>query len=464
MLDAKNDTERMNRLALLFDSKTLESTLNANIATLRKLVRNNGGWAWFGMSDEASMWATQNVLLLFGELHRLGFMPERKELSSMTANALSWFDKKNGEAFAKSPKGDYTLYVYLRDLYRNVKGMSAPRRNIVNATVQRILEKWKTAGVFEKGIYARILFDNSYPSVAKTILESLRQYSEYTPEKGMWWPSLDDMTLWSMGKVGTTAMLLSTFATVDPDCQDIDRIRQWLILQKQATDWGTSVSASSAIAAILSTSTKWIEPADAKTASQISIDGHIVKPDRYELMTGYFRTPLSLSPEKAGKLKVKHTGGTPSWGAVFCLYTDSMTSVKAHSCQDLSIGKSIAAGGNHNDGTLLKVGDRISVTLTVKADRDMDYVTIVDERPGCYEPVEQLPAPIYAEGIRFYRENRDSSTRFFITHLPKGTYVLTYDMWVNNAGSFASGVATIQSLYSPSLSAHTAGTTITVTQ
>ena len=227
---------------------------------------------------------------------------------------------------------------------------------------------------------------------------------------------------------------------------------------------GTSVSASSAIAAILSTSTKWIEPADAKTASQISIDGHIVKPDRYELMTGYFRTPLSLSPGKAGKLKVKHTGGTPSWGAVFCLYTDSMTSVKAHSCQDLSIGKSIAAGGNHNDGTLLKVGDRISVTLTVKADRDMDYVTIVDERPGCYEPVEQLPAPIYAEGIRFYRENRDSSTRFFITHLPKGTYVLTYDMWVNNAGSFASGVATIQSLYSPSLSAHTAGTTITVTQ
>ncbi|WP_305150357.1 alpha-2-macroglobulin family protein [uncultured Duncaniella sp.] len=464
MLDAKNDTERMNRLALLFDSKTLESTLNANIATLRKLVRNNGGWAWFGMSDEASMWATQNVLLLFGELHRLGFMPERKELSSMTANALSWFDKKNGEAFAKSPKGDYTLYVYLRDLYRNVKGMSAPRRNIVNATVQRILEKWKTAGVFEKGIYARILFDNSYPSVAKTILESLRQYSEYTPEKGMWWPSLDDMTLWSMGKVGTTAMLLSTFATVDPDCQDIDRIRQWLILQKQATDWGTSVSASSAIAVILSTSTKWIEPADAKTASQISIDGHIVKPDRYELMTGYFRTPLSLSPEKAGELKVKHTGDTPSWGAVFCLYTDSMTSVKAHSCQDLSIGKSIAAGGNHNDGTLLKVGDRISVTLTVKADRDMDYVTIVDERPGCYEPVEQLPAPIYAEGIRFYRENRDSSTRFFITHLPKGTYVLTYDMWVNNAGSFASGVATIQSLYSPSLSAHTAGTTITVTQ
>lgn len=463
MLDAQNDTERMNRLALLFDSKTLDATLDANIATLRKLVRNNGGWAWFSMSDEASMWATQNVLLLFGELYRLGFMPERKELSSMTVNAIQWLDRTTGEAFAKSPKSDYTLYVHLRDLYRNVKGIPAANRAIVNATVQQILKKWKSAGVPEKGIYARILFMNSYPRVAKTILESLREYSEYTPEKGMWWPSLDDMTLWSMGKVGTTAMLLTTFATVDPGCQDIDRIRQWLILQKQAMDWGTSVSASSAIAAILSTSTKWVEPADSKNASRISIDGHTIKPDRYELMTGYFRSPVRLSSGKETQLKVNHATTSPSWGAVYCLYTDSMTSVKAHSCQDLSISKAIAAGGKYDNPTL-KVGDRVSVILTVKADCDMNYVTIVDERPGCYEPVEQLPAPIFAEGIRFYRENRDSSTRFFITHLPKGTYVLTYDMWVNNGGTFASGVATIQSLYAPSLSAHTAGTTITVTQ
>ena len=87
----------------------------------------------------------------------------------------------------------------------------------------------------------------------------------------------------------------------------------------------------------------------------------------------------------------------------------------------------------------------------------MDYVAVVDDRPACYEPVEQLPKPIVSEGIYFYRENRDSSTRFFITHLPKGTYLLTYDMWVNNAGSFTSGIATVQSQYAPQLSAHSAG-------
>lgn len=475
MLDAKSDTERMNRLALLFDSKTIDSTIKANTATLRKLVRGNGGWAWFGMSDDASMWATQNVLLLFGELYRFGYMPESKELRTMTANALKWVDKETAATFAEHPKGDYTLYVYLRDRFKDVKGMPSARQNIVNATVQRILRDWKSAQVFDKGIYAQILFRNSYPSVARTILSSLREYSEYNPTKGMWWPSLDDMTVWSMGKVGTTAMLLSAFADIEPGCQDIDRIRQWLILQKQAMNWGTSVTTSSAVAAILSTSAKWIAPADSKNASRISVNGKRVEPEKAELMTGYFRTPLSLPTGKPGELKVERTTDNPSWGAVFYLYTDSMTSVKAHSCPDLSITKGIAANGSYlptgnsdssdnSDLSTLRVGDRVTVTLTIHADRDMDYVTIVDERPACYEPVEQLPTPIYAEGIRFYRENRDSSTRLFITHLPKGTYVLTYDMWVNNAGTFASGVATIQSQYAPSITAHTSGRTIKVTE
>lgn len=110
----------------------------------------------------------------------------------------------------------------------------------------------------------------------------------------------------------------------------------------------------------------------------------------------------------------------------------------------------------------LKLGQKLSVTLTLHVDRDMDYVTIIDERPACYEPVEQLPKPIFAEGIYFYRENRDSSTRLFIEHLPKGVYVLNYDVWINNAGTYASGIATVQSQYAPQFTAHTSGERINV--
>ena len=78
-------------------------------------------------------------------------------------------------------------------------------------------------------------------------------------------------------------------------------------------------------------------------------------------------------------------------------------------------------------------------------------------RAACFEPVEQLPRPIYSEGICFYRENRDSATNIYVTHMPKGTYLLEYEMFVNNAGTFSSGVATLQCQQAPQLTAHSAG-------
>ena len=44
------------------------------------------------------------------------------------------------------------------------------------------------------------------------------------------------MTIWSMGKTGTTALILDAYAAIDPSCKEIDLIRQWLILQKEAKD------------------------------------------------------------------------------------------------------------------------------------------------------------------------------------------------------------------------------------
>lgn len=464
MTDAKNETERMTRLSLLFDEKTVKNAISANIATLRKLQRKGGGWAWYSSCDEASEWATENLLLLFGRLHELGFMPESSQLNSMVASALRWIDSETRKDFNKYPDGDYTDYVYMRGFYKNVKGAPAADSKIVNKTVQSVLADWKTASVFSKAVYARILAWNSYSSVAHEILASLREYSETSPEKGMWWPSLDNMTLWSMSKIGTTALILDTYAAIEPSSPDIDRIRQWLILQKETQNWGTSVTTSSAVASILATSRKWIEPAG---KARVTVGGKAVEPSEIERLTGSFRTPVTLKAGKPSELKVTRGGSaSPAWGAMYYLYTDSLTSVKAASCPDLSVSKTLVvnSGAEHTPALADKfsVGQRVSVTLTIKADRDMDYVTVVDDRPACFEPVEQLPAPIFAEGIRFYRENRDTSTRLFITHLPKGTYVISYDMWVNNAGHFASGIATVQSQYAPQLTAHTAGSQLTV--
>ena len=469
MLDARNDTERMARLALLFDKNTVDRTLDANISLLKKLAHKNGGWSWCEQYREPSMWATREVLWMMGRLVALGFMPDDGGLRKMIAAALDWDTSETLRDYRKYPDGDYTRYMHLHDMFARM-GVGEPDVRIANATTQRILSTWRRESLAGKAVAAQVLYKNNYKSVARELLASIRQFGEKSPEKGMWFPSLDDNAWYgSMGKLGITSLVLETFAMIEPGCVDIDDLRQWLILQKGSQDWGSSAAASEVVAAILSTSGKWITPAE---GSKVRVGGLEMTPDRVERMTGEYKISLNASESSGKRLSVKKSGDTPSWGAVFCQYVDNMTSVKAQGCPELNITKELLVNTDPGEGTLgrqavvktdsLAVGDRVTVRLVLKVDKDMDYVAIIDDRPACFEPVEQLPSPMYSEGICFYRENRDASTRIFIDHLPKGTYILTYDMWVNNAGVFTSGIATAQSEYAPQYSAHSAGNRVCV--
>lgn len=448
MLDARNDTERMTRLSLLFDKKTIDKTLNDNIALLEKLSCKGGGWSWCTAYPEASQWATRSVLAHLGRLVQLGFLPDNGKLKSMLTAALKWDTAETLKDFRKYPDSDYTSYVYLHDMFAR-GGYGAADSRIVNSVTQYILSHWRDESLARKAVDAQVLYRHDYRSMAGEILASIRQYGESTTEWGMSFPSLDDSWYGTMDKVGITALILETFHMVEPGCAEVDLLRQWLILQKGAQNWGSSSTASDVVAAILVTSDRWISAAE---GAELKIGGKRLEPEKYERLTGEFEVTLPAKDVSKKELTVKKSADTPAWGAVYCQYVDNMTAVKAVSCPELSVEKSMPDS--------MSVGERVTVRLTLKVHADMDYVAIIDDRPACLEPVEQLPTPIYAEGLCFYRENRDSSTRIFIDRLPKGTYVLSYDMWVNNAGTYTSGIATVQSEYAPRYSAHSAGKTV----
>ena len=102
------------------------------------------------------------------------------------------------------------------------------------------------------------------------------------------------------------------------------------------------------------------------------------------------------------------------------------------------------------------------VLLTLHVSRDMEYVTVVDKRAASLEPLDQTPGYVTSGGARFYRENRDASTRMFISYLPKGTYQLSYDCTAGLSGIFSAGLATVQSALAPALTAHSAGAVLEV--
>ena len=106
---------------------------------------------------------------------------------------------------------------------------------------------------------------------------------------------------------------------------------------------------------------------------------------------------------------------------------------------------------------VFKVGDKVKVRVIIKTNKDMDFVTMTDERAACFEPVDQLSGYRSEDNTWFYQETKDTQTNVFITSLNKGTHIIGYDVWVTNPGEFTSGIATIQCQYAPQLSAHSAG-------
>ena len=73
---------------------------------------------------------------------------------------------------------------------------------------------------------------------------------------------------------------------------------------------------------------------------------------------------------------------------------------------------------------------------------------------------EQLARTVWSSGTLFYRENNDDCTRLFVHYMPRGSYHFQYTMTVTTAGTFASGLATIQSQLAPAVTAHSAASTI----
>ncbi|MDE7407764.1 MAG: hypothetical protein K2M76_05025, partial [Muribaculaceae bacterium] len=252
---AKADTKRMAQLALLFDSDEISACYDKNIELLSKLEKAGGGWSWTERSERASEWITCRVLGTLGRLQQLGYMPDNAKLGSMVKRAIQYMDNTIGEQYAKYPKGDYTDYTYMRSYFPTIKATGNARKAI-DSTVERAGKDWKNQNVAGKAITALLLHRHGKTREAIKVMESLRQYSTSSAERGMWWPSLDSYTGWAVGKVGATSIILDAYATILTGNAAIDKIRQWLILQKEAENWGTSIHTTDPIASILNTGSR----------------------------------------------------------------------------------------------------------------------------------------------------------------------------------------------------------------
>ena len=76
--------------------------------------------------------------------------------------------------------------------------------------------------------------------------------------------------------------------------------------------------------------------------------------------------------------------------------------------------------------------------------------------------MERLSGYQWQDGLGYYEETKDASTNFFFDHLSKGTYVFEYPLRVQLSGDFSNGITSIQCMYAPEFTSHSAGVRVRV--
>jgi len=489
VMAAKDETEQRRQLALLFDLNQQKNQQRRFWDKLIALQQPSGGFAWFkGMPE--SRYVTQYILL---NEARLNAMVKQQSQSGATTQAgysqdiviglpdpailkaLAYADKAIAEDYEalKKQRGvkleAYHIgniqwqYLHLRSCYPQVAIPQASEEAVAYYTKQAELY-WRSATLYGKAATALIAARRGNTTLATDILTGLKEQALTSEELGMYWAHNKPGFFWYERPIGVQTMMLEAFAEVAPVTDDLDAMKTWLLRQKQTQRWDTKLSTVDAINALLTQGSDWF---GSDNTVSLKLGNVEVPTDKAAVGTGYVQHTYEADAIKPsmGKVTVGLKGKAGmGWGALYWQYFQDIDQVTAAGT-NLSVSKQLfleqtTPNGKVMvplDGKNLKPGDKVITRLFVTVDRDMDFVVLKDQRAACFEPVEQRSGYVWREGVGYYQTAKDASTQFFFNHLPKGRYAFEYAVFVNNAGSFADGVATVQCLYAPEFTAHSSG-------
>ena len=460
---AETETDMMAHIADIADPATVQYRQQRALTALNDLQRHDGGFEWF-RGCRSSIWTTEEVLNLFGYLNEMGYYPADDAIAQqIVKRAVEYCDNyynkmsKREGATRKSVIASASDYIFIRSMLP-VAAPADSIKLIADGVVDMAASGWGDYSIMGKAKAAILLANSGRNDVARNVVESLRQFDRKSGDRGTYW-DID-----GIDKVTLASTALKALNKVNPDDPMIDDVRHWLLLAKETQCWGGATKACDAINALLTTGKNWT--AAVRKAPQIKVGNVKIDTDAATPYFGYIRRSIDMK-RNDGSISIRRDKGCPAWGAVYCQYNAPADSVKSHANADIRIEKQFYVYNSANtlrpDATTeFAVGDRIQVRLTIRSERDLDFVALTDNRGACFEPADQLSVYEWQDGTGSYRETRDSATNIFFSHISKGTYVITYDVYANNAGTYTSGIASLQCQYAPALTSHSAGATLTV--
>ena len=427
--------------------------LQNQVEKLKKLQNADGSFSWWkGM--KGSRYMTTSVAEMMVRLNAVaGIQKSTAKMLTSAINYLSWQTtqevremKKQEEKKRKVSPSEQALH-YLYILSMDGRKMKQNQEADKSYLLEKMSKMTGDFTIYGKARAAVVLVKNSqqnaaYRETAGEYLQSVNEYAVYREEMGRYYDTRKALYSWRNYKIPTQVSVIEAMQMLKPnDKQTIEELQRWLLMSKRTQSWDTPVNTVDAVYAFMKgNECNW----NRKTENAVlKLDGKLLPMPQDSTTLGYVKT------EKAGKastLSINKKSDYTSWGAVYAEFKQPVSEIT-------SLESGIKVSRKVENQKKAKVGDKIKVIITIAADRDYDFVKLVDKRAACLEPVNQLSG--YQWGMECYVSPKDNTTNFYFDRLSKGKHFVEMEYYVDRKGDYQSGSCTAECTYSPEFGGRT---------
>ena len=481
VLEAQTEEQQKERIATLFDLNNIRSNNIAALTRLQELQNSSGAWSWYkGMSG--SRYVTTYIaelnarlaMMTGGKLDGAALALQKNAFTYLHQEALKEYKEilkaqKDGVKFT-GVSGSILQYLYLVA----ISGEQVPAANKSAYTyyLSKVGEMLTTASMDTKAIAAIILDKAGRKKEAQEFVASLKEHLTKTAEQGMFFAFNENPYAWGGMKMQAHVDVMEALELIGGNNDTVEEMKLWLLKQKQTQQWNSPVATADAVYALLM---KGVNLLDNQGDVRIVIADEVletVSPSKTTVPgLGYIKRSFTQkNVVDARKIEVEKRNPGIAWGAVYAEYESPVSDVRQQG-GELNVQKQLYVERMVNNApqlqpvtekTVLQVGDKIVSRLSIRVDRPMDFVQLKDQRGACFEPIGSVSGYNWSNGIGYYVDIKDASTNFFFDHLGKGVYVLEYGYRISRAGTYETGLATMQCAYAPEYASHSASMTIII--
>ena len=441
--------------------------LQNQVEKLKKLQNADGSFSWWkGM--KGSRYMTTSVAEMMVRLNAVaGVQKSTARMLSSAIDYLSWQTaqevremKKQEEKKQKVNPSEQALH-YLYILSMDGRKMKQNQEADKTYLLEKMSKMTGDFTIYGKARAAVVLAKNcqqntDYREKAGEYLQSVNEYAVYREEMGRYYDTRKALYSWRNYKIPTQVSVIEAMQMLKPnDKRTIEELQRWLLMSKRTQSWDTPVNTVDAVYAFMKgNESNWNKRAE---NAVLKLDGKLLPMPQDSTTLGYVKT------EKAGKastLSINKKSDYTSWGAVYAEFKQPISEI-ASAESGIKVRRVIVPAESQGRGKAqAKVGEKVKVTLIITADRDYDFVKIVDKRAACLEPVNQLSG--YQWGMECYVSPKDNTTNFYFDRLSKGKHFVEMEYYVDRKGDYQSGSCTAECTYSPEFGGRTEAYKMTV--